>query len=218
MFTGGCDFNTQISKKMIKGNITLCGKISHAATLRPNKKGEIYTNFTVKVSLPNRAGSTKECYVFVRKKGGTANILEKYPVDTCVEITGVLTFRKSREKIYMNLTAESITCCEGEIKSGIKGEIEFYGTIGTIPEIKYDKHGNKYLCFSGFSSEKSGEERVFTWVRFIRFSEEKESFLEKGNGIHLVGVLDILLYNERLNLGCRFKEVLSWGKEKEESE
>lgn len=203
---------------MIRGNVTLCGIISHAATLRPNKKGEIYTNFTVKVSLPSGAGSTKDCYVFVRKKGGTANILEQYPVDILVEVTGILTFYKSREKLYMNLAAESVTCCEGETKQGISGNIEFYGTVGTIPEIKDDKHGNKYLYFSGFSSEQSGEERVFTWVRFVRFSGEKEKFLEKGNGVHLVGALDILFYNGRLNLGCRFKEVLPWGKKKEESE
>ena len=134
---------------MIRGNVTLCGIISHAATLRPNKKGEIFTNFTVKVSLPSGAGSTKDCYVFVRKKGGTANILEQYPVDTLVEVTGILTFYKSREELYMNLAAESVTCCEGEMKQGISGNIEFYGTVGTIPEIKDDKHGNKYLYFSG---------------------------------------------------------------------
>lgn len=203
---------------MIKGNVTLRGRISQAATLRPNKQGEIYTNFSVKVSLPVGAGQVKDCWVSVRKKGGTQEELSQYLIDTPVEISGTLNFRKSKEEIYLNLTADSIEISDGTKTEGIAGEVEFYGKIGTAPEIKDDKHGNKYLYFSGFSSDQSGEERVFTWVRFIRFTGEKEDFLEKGNGIHLTGTLDILFYNDRLSLGCRFKEVTRWVKDKVENE
>lgn len=203
---------------MIKGNVTLRGRISHAATLRPNKQGEIYTNFSVKVGLPVGAGQVKDCWVSVRKKGGTQEELSQYLIDTPVEISGTLNFRKSKEEIYLNLTADSIEISDGAKIEGIAGEVEFYGKIGTAPEIKDDKHGNKYLYFSGFSSDQSGEERVFTWVRFIRFTGEKEDFLEKGNGIHLTGTLDILFYNDRLSLGCRFKEVTRWVKDKVENE
>lgn len=203
---------------MIKGNVTLRGRISHAATLRPNKQGEIYTNFSVKVGLPVGAGQVKDCWVSVRKKGGTQEELSQYLIDTPVEISGTLNFRKSKEEIYLNLTADSIEISDGAKTEGIAGEVEFYGKIGTAPEIKDDKHGNKYLYFSGFSSDQSGDERVFTWVRFIRFTGEKEDFLEKGNGIHLTGTLDILFYNDRLSLGCRFKEVTRWVKDKVENE
>ena len=199
---------------MIKGNVTLRGKISHTATLRPNKQGEIYTNFSVKVALPASAGNSKDCWVSVRKKGGTPEELEQYLIGTTVEIVGILNYRKSKADIYLNLTADSIVISDESKPECITGEIEFYGKIGTVPEIKDDKHGNKYLYFSGFSSEQAGEERVFIWVRFIRFSGEKEVFLEKGNGIHLIGTLDILFYNDRLSLGCRFKEVTCWVKDK----
>ena len=199
---------------MIKGNVVLCGKISCTATLRPNKQGEIYTNFSVKVGLPVRDGHTKDCWVSVRKKGGTQEELEGYLIDTPVEITGTLNFRKNKEDIYLNLTADAIEVVDDTKPECITGEMEFYGKVGTPPEIRDDKHGNKYMYFSGYSSEMSGEERVFTWVRFIRFSGEKEDFLEKGNGIHLKGTLDILFYNDRLSLGCRFKEVTRWVKEK----
>lgn len=202
---------------MIKGNVTLCGKISHAATLRPNKQGQVYTNLSVKVNLPNGAGSTKECWVSVRKKGGILTDLEQYLIGTPVEVVGTLNFRKNNEDIYLNLTADSIEISDETKPECITGEVEFYGKVGTVPEIKDDKHGNKYLYFSGYSSEQSGEERVFTWVRFIRFSGEKEDFLEKGNGIHLTGTLDILFYNDRMNLGCRFKEVAQWVKDKAEN-
>ncbi len=199
---------------MIKGNVTLCGRICHIATLRPNKKGELYTNFSVKVSLPVGVGNTKDCWISVRKKGGTLEELKQYLIGTSVEITGILNFHKSKEDIYLNLTADTIEFVDNTRPECIAGEIEFYGKVGTVPEIKDDKHGNKYMYFSGYSSEMSGEERVFIWVRFIRFSGEIEDFLKKGNGIHLTGTLDMLFYNDHLSLGCRFREVTRWVKEK----
>lgn len=198
---------------MIKGNVTLCGRICHIATLRPNKQGELYTNFSVKVSLPVGGGNTKDCWISVRKKGGTNEELEQYLIDTPVEITGTLNFRKNKEDIYLNLTADSIEIVSDTKRESITGEMEFYGKVGTAPEIRDDKYGNKYMYFSGYSSEMSGEERVFIWVRFIRFSGDKEDFLEKGTGIHLTGTLDLLFYNDRLSLGCRFKEVTRWVRE-----
>lgn len=203
---------------MIKGNVNLCGRICHAATLRPNKQGEIYTNFSVKVALPIGVGNTKDCWVSVRKKGGTQEELEKYLIGTTVQLSGTLNFRKVSDDVYLNLTADSIEISDETKPEFLTGDVEFYGKIGTVPVIKDDKHGNKYLYFSGFSSDQSGEERVFTWVRFVRFSGEKEDFLEKGNGIHLTGTLDVLFYNDRLSIGCRFKEVTRWGKEKTDSE
>lgn len=47
-----------MSQKVIRENITLCGKLGHAGTLRFNKKDEVYINFTVNVSLSSGAGST----------------------------------------------------------------------------------------------------------------------------------------------------------------
>lgn len=195
---------------MIKGNVTLCGRICHTATLRPNKQGELYTNFSVKVSLPIGGGNTKDCWISVRKKGGTNEELEQYLIDTPVEVTGILNFRKNKEDIYLNLTADSIEIVSDTKPESITGEMEFYGKVGTAPEMRDDKYGNKYMYFSGYSSEMSGEERVFIWVRFIRFAGDKEDFLEKGTGIHLTGMLDLLFYNDRLSLGCRFKEVTRW--------
>lgn len=199
---------------MIKGNVTLRGKLSSAATLRPNKIGEIYTNFSVTVSLSTGVGNTKDCLVSVRKKGGTPEELEKYLIGSWVEITGILTFRKNKETIYLNLLADTVEIADETKSDCILGEIEFYGKVGTEPSIKDDKYGKKYMYFSGYSSEMSGEERAFIWVRFIRFSGEKEEFLVKGNGIHLSGTLDILFYNDRLSLGCRFTEVTRWVKDK----
>lgn len=201
---------------MIKGNVTVCGKIGRAATLKPNKQGEVYTNLSVKISLPNGPGDSKECWISVGKKGGTPAELAQYEIGIWVEVAGVLTFRKYNEEIYMNLAADSIVLSDETKKEGITGEIEFYGTIGSVPEIKNDKNGNQYLYFSAYSSEQMGEERAFTWVRFIRFSGEQEEFLVKGNGIHLKGNLDILFYHDRMNLGCRFKEVEHWTKKKVE--
>ncbi|MDD3038062.1 hypothetical protein [Bacteroides sp.] len=202
---------------MIKGNVVR-GKICHAATLKTNKQGEVFTNLSVKVCLPNGAENFRECLVSIRQRGGTPPELAQYEIGIPVEVSGILTFRKNKEDLFLNLTTDCIMLSDETKPDSITGEIEFYGTIGSVPEIKNDKNGNKYLYFSGYSSEQLGEERTFTWVRFIRFSGEQEDFLVKGSGIHLTGALDILFYHDRMNLGCRFKQVAQWGKSKVESE
>lgn len=55
---------------MIKGNVTLCGKISHAATLRPNKKGEVYTNFNSESQFAQWSGKYKRLLCVCPQKGG----------------------------------------------------------------------------------------------------------------------------------------------------
>lgn len=203
---------------MIKGNVVVRGKICHAATLKTNKQEEVFTNLSVKVCLPNGAGNFRECLVAIRQRGGTPTELAQYEIGIPVEVSGILTFRKNKEDLSLNLTTDYIMLSDETKPDSITGEIEFYGTIGSVPEIKNDKNGNKYLYFSGYSSEQSGENRVFTWVRFIRFSGEQEEFLVKGNGVHLTGALDILFYHDRMNLGCRFEQVAQWGKSKVELE
>ena len=47
-------------RKMIKGNIGLCGKISHAITTVSNGKNEVYTHLLVKLYLSDKVGRVKE--------------------------------------------------------------------------------------------------------------------------------------------------------------
>lgn len=50
------------------------------------------------------------------------------------------------------------------------------------------------------------------WVRFVRFSEEKEEWLQSKATIEAKGELEISVYNDRLNLGCKVAELNQWEK------
>lgn len=189
---------------MIKGNVTLYGKISNAITTDSNRENEIYTHLLVKLYLPNKAGRIKECLVSVCKKESTPEDSIQYQTGTPVKITGQLSCRKYEKEFYMNLTADSITLSEKNHAEGISGEIEFYNCTGKAPEINADNHG--YLYLSGFSTEQRDKECVSTWIRFIDFPEEQEAPPIKNNDIPRKGVLDILFYNSSMSLGYLFKE------------
>ena len=79
-------------------------------------------------------------------------------------------------------------------------------------EEKTDKKGGKYLVFSAFSTEKDGEAFAFTWVRFIRFSTEREAFLAPKAGITAKGKLELSAYLDKLNIACRVEELAEWVK------
>ena len=77
---------------------------------------------------------------------------------------------------------------------------------------KTDKKGGKYLVFSAFSTEKDGDAFAFTWVRFIRFSAEREAFLVPKTGITAKGKLELSAYLDKLNIACRVEELAEWVK------
>ena len=87
------------------------------------------------------------------------------------------------------------------------------GKLGKTIEMKQDKKGNTYLAFSAFSAEKVGEEFAFTWVRFVRFSPDREDWLQEKANIEAKGQLDLSVYNDRLNIGCRLSELAKWDKQ-----
>lgn len=76
-----------------------------------------------------------------------------------------------------------------------------------------DKKGSPYICFSAYSSELVGEERVFTWVRFIQFSKSEGANLTKGSRVHITGTLDVQYYNDKLNPELPGKKYRTLGKE-----
>ena len=92
-------------------------------------------------------------------------------------------------------------------------DVDFKGKVGKDIDMKKDKNGKAFLMFSAFSAEKIGEEFAFTWVRFVRFVEEKEEWLQPKATIEAKGELEISVYNERLNLGCKVAELSQWEKE-----
>lgn len=197
---------------MIRGNVIVCGVVDRAATLKTNKKGEAFTSFSIKLNLPQSSGGAKACWISVSKDAISQEELRLYTSGVRVEIQGGLSFHKDKEQMYLNLSATSLQQTDYSRADQLTGELDFYGVLGNAPETRTDKKGNPYICFSAYSSEMVGEERVFTWVRFIQFSKSDNEILSKGSHVHITGTLDVQYYNSKLNLNSRIKGIEPWEK------
>ena len=194
---------------MIKCNVSVCGTVSKAAVVRNGKDGMPFTTYSVDVVVPAKKGINKTVMVSCIMDGDCA---EAIVVGNRIDVKGVLTFKKKDDNLYFNLKGVEVSQPAAESKDGIVGDMEFKGKVGKDIDMKKDKNGKAFLMFSAFSAEKIGEEFAFTWVRFVRFVEEKEEWLQPKATIETKGELEISVYNERLNLGCKVAELNQWEK------
>lgn len=196
---------------MIKCNVTINGTVSRAATVRTNNEGQTFICFAVKTTISAKSGVGKQVEISVSKDGDETDTAP-YAVGARVEMQGTLTFRKRDNNLYLNFHADAVDFAPASDKDSIAGDIEFRGTIGKKVEEKTDKKGGKYLVFSAFSTEKDGDAFAFTWVRFIRFSAEREAFLAPKTGITAKGKIELSVYLDKLNIACRVEELTEWVK------
>lgn len=195
---------------MIKCNVSVCGTVSKAAVVRNGKDGMPFTTYSVDVVIPAKSGINKTLIVSCIMDGDDS---EGIVVGNRIELKGVLTFNKKDDNLYFNLKGLEVNLSPvSECKDGIVGDMEFKGKVGKDIDMKKGKNGKNFLMFSAFSAEKIGEEFAFTWVRFVRFSEEKEEWLQPKATIEAKGELEISVYNDRLNLGCKVVELSQWKK------
>lgn len=194
---------------MIKCNVSVCGTVSKAAVVRNGKDGMPFTTYSVDVVVPAKKGINKTVMVSCIMDGDCA---EAIVVGNRIDVKGVLTFKKKDDNLFFNLKGVEVSQPATESKDGIVGDMEFKGKVGKDIDMKNDKKGKTFLMFSAFSAEKIGEEFAFTWVRFVRFSEEKEEWLQLKATIEAKGELEISVYNDRLNLGCKVAELNQWEK------
>ena len=194
---------------MIKCNVSVCGTVSKAAVVRNGKDGMPFTTYSVDVVVPAKKGINKTVMVSCIMDGDCA---EAIVVGNRIDVKGVLTFKKKDDNLFFNLKGVEVSLPATESKDGIVGDMEFKGKVGKDIDMKNDKKGKTFLMFSAFSAEKIGEEFAFTWVRFVRFSEEKEEWLQSKATIEAKGELEISVYNDRLNLGCKVAELNQWEK------
>ena len=194
---------------MIKCNVSVCGTVSKAAVVRNGKDGMPFTTYSVDVVIPAKKGINKTVMVSCIMDGDCA---ETIIVGNRIDVKGVLTFKKKDDNLFFNLKGVEVSLPATESKDGIVGDMEFKGKVGKDIDMKNDKKGKTFLMFSAFSAEKIGEEFAFTWVRFVRFSEEKEEWLQSKATIEAKGELEISVYNDRLNLGCKVAELNQWEK------
>ena len=194
---------------MIKCNVSVCGTVSKAAVVRNGKDGMPFTTYSVDVVVPAKKGINKTVMVSCIMDGDCA---EAIVVGNRIDVKGVLTFKKKDDNLYFNLKGVEVSQPAAESKDSIVGDMDFKGKVGKDIDMKKGKNGKAFLMFSAFSAEKIGEEFAFTWVRFVRFSEEKEEWLQSKATIEAKGELEISVYNDRLNLGCKMAELNQWEK------
>jgi len=197
---------------MIKCNVTVCGTISRAAQMRTGKEGKPFMSFGLNVVIPAKSGINKTVEISIAKDGGSEEELSGYPVGSRAEVVGTLTFHKKGDNLYLNMSATGINTFDASADDSIKGDIEFRGTLGNKIEDKTDKKGNPFCVFSAFSSEKNGENFDYTWVRFLHFGETRKEWMQPKAGINAKGELQMSVYNDRLDIGCRVSEVSLWEK------
>ena len=196
---------------MIKVQATINGVISKSATVRTVGDGKMFIGFPVKLTVPGSRNNMpgKELTVSVSKDGDESE-LTAFAAGTRIEATGTLTFRKTGDNLYFNVHADTVNHSPESSKDAIDGTLEFKGTVGKGVDEKTDKKGGKYVSFSAYSTEKSGDALQFTWVRFIKFDYGKDAFLEPKAKIHATGKLTVSAYNGRIDLDCRLEEVKPW--------
>lgn len=198
---------------MIKCNVTINGTISRAAQMRTDKDNNQLVSFPVSVVLPAKSGINKTIEVSV-SMSGTQTDCSKYQPNQRVEMQGILSLRKKGEALYFNFIANSVNLQPTEAKDRIEGDMEFRGTLGSKDIIvKNDKKGNPFLLFSAFSTEKISENFEFIWVRFVRFSGDKEAFLQPKAKVNVKGTAEFGVYNDKIDLSCRLSEITEWVKE-----
>jgi hypothetical protein len=187
---------------MIKCNATIRGVVSRAAMPRTDKDGKHVASFAVKTVVSGKP-ENKEVEIFVSHPDmALCNSLE---VGTRVELKGELTFRKKGEVMYLNFIATNVDPTnEPDV---IDGTMEFKGTVGKQIDMKTDKNGGKYLTFSAYSAEKVGADFEYIWVRFVRFSADREEFLQPKTKIAANGTLELSAYQGNLSLSCRLEQL-----------
>lgn len=198
---------------MIKCNVKINGIISRPAQMRTDKDNKQLVSFPVSVVLPAKSGINKTVEVSVSMNGSSSDC-SKYSAGQRIEMQGTLTLRKRGESLYFNFMADSVTLNPADTKDKIEGEMEFRGSLGNKGIImKNDKKGNPFVVFSGFSTEKVGENFEFIWVRFVRFSGDKEAFLQPKAKVNVKGTAEFGVFNDKIDISCRVSEISEWVKE-----
>ena len=158
-----------------------------------------------------RAPEIKNIDISVACDGEDDNVLGLSSGDR-VKVKGVLIFRKREDVVFFNLSANEVN--KTKEKDRIEGTMIFRGTLGN-KEIQ-EKQGKKgaYRVFDAYSAEKIAEDLFsYIWVHFVDFSEERPECLVPKAGINAGGALELNLFNDRLDIGCRVKSLSEWEKQ-----
>ena len=157
---------------------------------------------------PNGINKTIEISVIKDGEINTADIV----VGSKIEMKGELTFRKRDDNLYFNFSASEVNTNPSFTDESIQGELTMKGMAGKSIEQKTTKSGKNMLIFSAYSGEKTDNGFAFTWVHFVQFDATKPDWLQAKSTLEAKGELELSIFNDRLNLGCKLAKVKPWDK------
>ena len=195
---------------MIKCNVTIVGRVFRAPEIKNDKEGNPFVTFGISTEVKDN-GETKEIDISVACDGEDDQVLSLSSGNR-VKVKGVLTFRKREDVVFFNLSAREVD--KTKEKDKIEGTMSFRGTLGG-KEIQ-EKQGKKgaFRVFDAYSAEKIAEDKfAYIWVHFVDFSEERAECLVPKAGINAEGDLELTLYNDKLDIGCRVSSLSEWVKQ-----
>lgn len=168
---------------MIKCNVTVCGTIGRIPVVRAGKEGKQFTTFGVNVQIPVKNAAKKLVEVSAIQDGGLAEGTAGLTIGTRVEVTGVLTFKKRGEALYLNLNAASITQVGADKPDLIQGDMHFRGKLGKTIEMKNDKKRQCLPCVLCFQYRKGGR-RICLHMGALRSLLSRSRGLVGGESKH----------------------------------
>lgn len=192
---------------MIKCNVTIVGRVFRAPEIKNDREGKPFVTLGISTELKDN-DETRDIDISVACDGEDDSVLG-LSIGDRVKVKGILTFRKREDVLFFNLSSDEVK--NTKEKDKIEGDMTFRGTLGgkDIPE----KQGKKgaYRVFDAYSAEKVAENQYsYIWVHFIDFSEERPDCLLPKTGINAEGTLELTLFNDRLDIGCRVKSLSGW--------
>jgi len=199
---------------MIKCEVTCCGVISKAAEVKENNKThESFLSFKVKYPVRDRSGEMKDMEISVSMPGekGQAGI---YTAGRRVRLSGTLVPKMRKDKLFFDLRCEGgkDILAKSTESDALEGTMEFRGSIGKKGiDVRTGKNDKPYKGFSAYSMEKHGEEKEYTWVRFLYFDpKDGEDFLQAKALVECKGDLRLGVFKDKISLECLLKEVSPW--------
>lgn len=194
---------------MIKCNVTICGTICRDASVRTGKDGKEFVSFPLQVSVPGKDGNGGSLEISVSKDGGQDEA-NGFKYGSRVKVAGTLFLKRRGEKLYFNLSADSVSLSDVGNMDSFKGQMVFRGKIGQHIEERKDKSGKPYQIFSAFSAEKVNDGFEYQWVRFFCFGKEKEEWLQPGVKVDVKGEMSLSLYDGKPDISCRVEELAQY--------
>ena len=191
---------------MIKCNVTICGTISRDASVRTGKDGKEFVSFPLQVSVPGKDGNGGSLEISVSKDGGQDEA-NGFKYGSRGKVAGTLFLKRRGEKLYFNLSADSVSLSDVGNMDSFKGQMVFRGKTGQHIEERKDKSGKPYQMFSAFSAEKVNDGFEYQWVRFFCFGKEKEEWLQPGVKVDVKGEMSLSLYDGKPDISCRVEEL-----------